>query len=72
MFVRVTRSGLPPFVDENDPENHFLALHKERAPHYRRLARLTVNLDGLDADAAVEKLCRAIEEYSQRMKDPST
>ena len=69
MFARVTRSGLPPFVDENDPENHFLQLHEERSPHYRRLARLTVNLDELAADAALEKLCRGIEEYSRRMKD---
>ncbi|HUI05940.1 MAG TPA: shikimate kinase [Verrucomicrobiae bacterium] len=65
MFTRVTRSGLPPFVDENDPENHFLQLHKERAPYYQRLARLTVKLDGLDADAALEKLCRGIEEYGR-------
>ena len=69
MFTRVTRSGLPPFVDENDPENHFLQLHKERAPHYRRLAHLTVNLDGLDVDAALEKLCRGVEEYAQKMRD---
>jgi shikimate kinase len=69
MFARVARSGLPAFVDENDPENHFLRLHKERSPHYRRLARLTVNLDGLEADAALEKLCRCIEERPARMKD---
>ena len=69
MFARVARSGLPPFVDENDPENHFLRLHKERAPHYRRLAHLTVNLDGLDVDAALEKLCRGVEEYAQKMRD---
>jgi len=65
MFARVTRSGLPPFVDENDPENHFIQLFRERAPSYRRLARLTVNLDGLDADAALEKLSRGIEEYGR-------
>jgi shikimate kinase len=64
MFARVTRSGLPPFVDENDPENHFIELYKERAPHYQRLARLTVNVDGLDAAAAAEKLHRAIEAYN--------
>jgi shikimate kinase len=70
MFARVTRSGLPAFVDENDPENHFLKLHEERSPHYRRLARLTVNVDGLDADAAVEKLSRSIKEYSCGQRRP--
>jgi len=68
MFARVVRTGLPPFVDEADPENHFLKLHEERSPHYRRLARLTVNVDNLDADAAVETLARAIEEYSRKKK----
>jgi shikimate kinase len=65
MFARVTRSGLPPFVDETDPRNHFMELYKERAPHYQRLARLTVNVDGLDAPTAAEKLDRAIEEHSR-------
>lgn len=65
MFARVKRSGLPAFVDENDPENHFMELYKERAPHYQRLAHLTVNLDGLDIDAALEKLSRCVEEYNR-------
>ena len=69
MFARVKRSGLPAFVDQNDPENHFLELYKERAPHYRRLARLSVNLDGLNADAALEELCRCLEKYTAGMKD---
>lgn len=61
MFARVKRGGLPSFIDENDPEKHFAELYKERTPHYRRLARLTVNLDGLDAGAALEKLCRELD-----------
>ena len=59
MFARVARSGLPPFVDETDPENHFTKLYQERSPHYRRLARLTVNLDGLDAASACHQRIRA-------------
>ena len=65
MFARVLRGGLPSFIDENDPEKHFTELYKERAPHYRRLARLTVNLDGLDAGAALEKLCRELDRANQ-------
>jgi shikimate kinase len=65
MFARVKRGGLPPFLDEANPEKHFAQLYEERAPHYRRLARLTVNLDGLDAPAALEKLCRELERANQ-------
>jgi shikimate kinase len=65
MFARVTRSGLPAFVDDSDPKKHFFELYRERAPHYRRLAALAVNLDRLDPDAALEKLCRCIEEYTR-------
>ena len=61
MFARVQRGGLPPFVDEKDPMGHFAKLHAERAPHYRRLANLTVNLDGLNPEAALEKLCRELD-----------
>jgi shikimate kinase len=32
------------------------------------LASLTVNLDGLDADATLEKPCRCTEEGTARMK----
>jgi shikimate kinase len=65
MFARVTRSGLPAFVDEDDPEKHFFELYRQRAPHYQRLAALTVNLDGLDPGAALEKLYRCIEEHGR-------
>lgn len=61
LLARVTRAGLPPFLDEKDPAKHFLDLCRERAPHYQRLANVTVNLDGLDAAAALEKAERALE-----------
>lgn len=60
LLSRVTRAGLPPFLDEKDPAKHFLDLCRERAPHYQRLANLTVNLDGLDADAAMGKFEQAV------------
>lgn len=68
MFERVKRSGIPAFVDQDDPANHFAKLYGDRAPHYKRLANLTVNLDGLDAAAALEKLCDSIEDHAKRMK----
>lgn len=65
MFARVQRGGLPPFVNEKDPMGHFAKLHAERTPHYGRLANLTVNLDGLGPDAALEKLCRELGRANQ-------
>ena len=67
LFARVTHAGLPPFLDEKDPAKHFLDLCRERTPHYRCLANLTVNLDGTDATAALEKLCYAIKQRSGEM-----
>jgi shikimate kinase len=66
MFQRVVRGGLPPFVNEKDPVMDFLELYQERVPHYQRLANLTVNLNGLDPGAALEKLCRALENHVAR------
>ena len=37
-----------------------MELYRQRDPHYRRLANLTVNVDGLDAAAALEKLCASL------------
>lgn len=71
LLARVTRAGLPPFLDEKDPAKHFLDLCRERAPHYQRLAHLTVNLDGLDSKAAQEKLFRQIEEYEMKNRPVS-
>jgi shikimate kinase len=65
MFARVQCGGLPPFVDEQDPMGHFATLYTARAPHYQRLANLTVNLDGLDSAAALEKLCRELDRLHQ-------
>jgi shikimate kinase len=64
-FARVKRSGLPPFLDKADPEKHFRELYNERDPHYRRMAQLTMNVNGLDAPTAAEKLNRVLEEHSR-------
>lgn len=60
MYARVQRTGIPAFVDQADPAKHFRQLYEQRAPCYQRLAHLTVNLDGLDPHAALEKLSAAL------------
>ncbi|MBN1491543.1 MAG: hypothetical protein JXA69_16645 [Phycisphaerae bacterium] len=64
LFTRVQRTGIPPFLAPDDPEGDFHALCRHREGHYRRLAHVMVNLDGLDADTALEALVRAIEEHA--------
>lgn len=63
LLARVERAGLPPFLDEGDPAGDFLALCRQREPHYEHMADLAVNLDGLEVDAAVDAIIRCIEEH---------
>jgi shikimate kinase len=65
LFARVARAGLPPFLGSDDPAGDFLALYREREPHYRQQADLVVNLDGLAVDEALEVLVRRLEEYTE-------
>jgi shikimate kinase len=65
MFARVQRTGIPAFVDQADPAKHFQELFQQRDPHYRRLANLIVNLNGLDPVAALNKLCIELNRHNQ-------
>ena len=65
MFARVMQTGVPAFVDQSDPAGHFQELYRQRDPHYRRLANLTVNVDGLDVEAALERLCASLKEKDE-------
>ena len=63
-FERVTRGGLPPFLEkEADPENAFSLLYFKRLVFYRHFSECTVALDPKDDKEIVfEKMIRAIEE----------
>lgn len=63
LFARITRNGLPPFLDPDDPQGDFMKLYYQRQPQYRMRAQLTVALDGQDIDEALATLQRTIEEY---------
>jgi shikimate kinase len=65
IFDRIERSGIPPFLDAGDPAGDFAALYRKRHPLYEDLADLTVDIDGLDLDEAVNALQAAINEYSR-------
>lgn len=64
LLARVMRSGVPPFLNPEDPEADFLALCRQRRPLYEAQADLVVNLDGLAPEQALEALVRRIEEHT--------
>jgi shikimate kinase len=66
LFVRVQRNGLPPFLRKDDPAAHFAELYRARVPHYQQLADLTVNVDGLNVDSALDAICRNIDQHVAR------
>lgn len=65
IFDRIERSGIPPFLDAGDPAGDFAALYQKRHPRYQDLADLTVDIDGLDPEAAAEVLQANIDELSR-------
>jgi shikimate kinase len=64
LFDRVLRNGLPPFLRKDDPESHFTEIYQARHPHYRSLAAITINVDGLDVPAARDKILSAIQRHT--------
>jgi shikimate kinase len=56
IFERVERSGIPPFLDADDPAGDFMALYRKRHPRYEELADLIVDINGLDPDRAADLL----------------
>ncbi len=62
LFARVQRSGLPPFLDDADPAGDFIAICRQREARYEELADVSVNLDGLSVEAAVDAVAQAVEE----------
>ena len=65
IFERVQRSGIPPFLNANDPASDFKALLRKRHPRYEELADLMVDLDGLGPEAAADVLETRIAEYAR-------
>ncbi len=65
IFERVKRSGIPPFLDADDPAGDFRALYRKRHPWYEDLADLTVNIGALDPDGALDVLESSINEYER-------
>lgn len=65
VFKRIQQSGIPPFLDADDPAGDFKTLLRRRHPRYEELADLMVDLDGLGPDAAADELETRISEYAR-------
>ena len=63
LFARIERRGLPPFLQGEDPFGQFLALCRERQPHFERLAELVVRLAGTDEQEATALISDRLEEH---------
>ncbi|HUW82532.1 MAG TPA: shikimate kinase [Phycisphaerae bacterium] len=63
LVARLRASGLPSFVDRNDPVADFLDLCRQREPIYGQLADRVVELDALGVDQALDHLIHRIEEH---------
>jgi shikimate kinase len=63
IYQRIEQSGIPPFLDPEDPAGDFLVLYRQRHPRYEELADLTIDLNGLTPDAAVAALVERISRY---------
>jgi len=63
LFERVRAAGLPPFLDEEDPRAAFHAVYDERAPQFESAAQITLDVDGLGVETALEALAKRLEEY---------
>jgi shikimate kinase len=64
IFERIERAGIPPFLNPDDPAGDFLSLYRQRHPHYEQLADLTLDINGLDPDAAADLLDTKVRGYA--------
>jgi len=65
IFDRIERSGIPPFLDADDPAGDFMALYRKRHPRYEELADLAVDVHGLDPAGAVDVLEARLDQYER-------
>jgi len=65
IFERIERSGIPPFLDTDDPARDFMTLYRKRHPRYEELADLMVDINGFDPHGAVDVIESSIRAYER-------
>ena len=71
IFERIRRTGLPPFLNADDPAGDFQTLYHKRHPRYEALADLTVNIAGLDPHAAADAVETGISDGRRAGETPA-
>jgi len=64
LYKRVMKKGIPPFLDENNPEKSFKNLYEIRKKKYYDLADLVVKVEDDSIKKIREILINKIEEYN--------
>ena len=65
LWDRVSRAGVPPFLDPQHPREDFLEMHQSRVGAYRRVADITVPLDAeADPEQNARKVMEAVERHA--------
>ena len=62
LFDRISRGGIPPFLDPADPRGSFVELAARRDAAYRELAHLVVPISNRSVGEAVEQVATEIKE----------
>lgn len=63
---RVFRSGIPAFLRAQtieDAQKEFFAIFTRRDEQYAEVATITIDIEGLDAKTAGERICSTLEEH---------
>ncbi len=64
LYERVSKKGIPPFLDPENPEKSFYDLYQERKKHYFELADIVVKVDNASRREVLEMIINKIEEYN--------
>jgi len=60
IYERIEQSGIPPFLNPDDPATDFQALYDQRHPRYKELADVTIDINDLTPNAAADLLEKSI------------
>lgn len=63
LFERILKSGLPPFLQSQNPMESFLQIYKNRTIRYKKIADVILDIRDLQVNDAVELIVDAIGSY---------
>jgi len=61
LFERAVSKGIPAFLNKKDPWGSFEKIFKERNPHYKEIADISVDIAGMPLKEIAEKILQEIK-----------